>query len=103
MLGKPLFRDRNEEEVWGYRNALRLIHEEYAKLPINEKTVLKLHRMIRGEIWDAGIDIERTCPGISRDMIRTVLKNLKKEGKVLCTGRGPGAKWRKKGNALKKG
>lgn len=54
MFGKPLFRDRNEEEVWGYRNALRLIHEQYTKLPVSEKTILKLHRIIRGEIWDAG-------------------------------------------------
>lgn len=54
MFGKPLFRDRNEEEVWGYRNALKLIHEQHKKLPINEKTILKLHHIMRGEVWDAG-------------------------------------------------
>ena len=279
MFGKPLFRDRNEEEVWGYRNALKLVHEKNTKLPVCEKTILKLHHMIRGEIWDAGkykdtdsdiiekypdgrqrvrfktvraaetpaflkewaemwkhclherwihpliaiagsnldflcihpfrdgngrvsrlllllqcyhlgyevgryisleriieenkdryyetleqsshdwhkrkhdpwpyinyllyilktaykefeervgqlkiprgakteliektvnsfkyeftlIDIERTCPGVSRDMIRTVLKNLKNENKITCVGRGPGARWRKKGTTLKTG
>lgn len=279
IFGKPLFRDSHEEEVWGYRNALKLIHEHYTKLPINENTILRLHRLVRGEIWDAGkykdkdsdiietypggiqrvrfktvtakknpsfmkelvelwhstirerwihpliamaafnldvlcihpfrdgngrvsrlllllqcyhlgyevgryislerlieenkeryyetleqsshdwhkgkhdpwpyinyllyilksaynefeertgklksprgakteliekavnsfedeftlVDIGRMCPGVSRDMIRTVLKRLKNEGKVTCTGRGPGARWKRKGNTLKRG
>ncbi len=54
VLGAPLLRDRDEEEVRGYRDALKRIHEEGAKLPLNEKTVLELHRLARGEIWDAG-------------------------------------------------
>jgi hypothetical protein len=33
---KPLFRDRDEEEVRGYRDALKLIHEEGAKLAVDE-------------------------------------------------------------------
>lgn len=33
IFGKPILQDRNEEEVWGYRNALKLIHEENTKLP----------------------------------------------------------------------
>jgi Fic family protein len=48
-------------------------------------------------------DLERTCPGVSRDMIRRVLRNLQKAGAVECLGHGPGAPWRKKGNTLKKG
>lgn len=51
---KPLFRDRDEEEVRGYRDALKLIHEEGAKLAVDEATVLRLHRLARGEVWDAG-------------------------------------------------
>ena len=54
VFGKPLLRDRNEEEVRGYRDALKLIHEQAVQLPVSEETVLRLHRMIRGEIWDAG-------------------------------------------------
>jgi len=54
VFGKPLLRDRNEEEVTGYRNALQLIHGEAARVPITEETVLTLHQMARGEIWDAG-------------------------------------------------
>ncbi len=54
VFGKPLLRDRDEEEVRGYRDALQLIHEQKAKLPVSEETILKLHRLTRGEIWDAG-------------------------------------------------
>ena len=48
-------------------------------------------------------DLERACPGVSRDMVRRVLRDLQKAGKVECLGRGPGAAWRKKGNTLKRG
>jgi Fic family protein len=54
ILGKPLLRDRSEEEVRGYRDALRLIHEQGKKLPISEATILNLHRLCKGEIWDSG-------------------------------------------------
>lgn len=43
-------------------------------------------------------DLERACPGVSRDMVRLVLRDLQKKGRVSCLGRGPGASWRKKGN-----
>ena len=39
-------------------------------------------------------DLERACPGVGRDWIRTLLANLKKSGDVTCRGRGPGARWR---------
>jgi len=54
VFGKPPLRDRNEEEIRGYREALSLIHGEHAALPLTEETVLELHRLARGEIWDAG-------------------------------------------------
>jgi Fic family protein len=54
IFGKSLLRDRDEEEVRGYRDALKLIHEQGAKLSISEQTIKKLHRSIRGDIWDAG-------------------------------------------------
>ena len=34
IFGKPLLRDRDEEEVRGYRQALTLIHDQGAALPI---------------------------------------------------------------------
>jgi Fic family protein len=54
LLGRAHLRDRNEEEVRGYRDALKLIHEQGAELPVTEKTIRELHRLTRGEIWDAG-------------------------------------------------
>lgn len=54
IFGKSLLHDRSEEEVRGYRQALNLIHERRATLPLNEETLKELHRLTRGEIWDAG-------------------------------------------------
>src|SRR5437867_9399059 len=68
IFGKPAFQDRDEEEVSGYRDALKLIHERGATLPISEATIKKLHKLSRGKIWDAGkykdkdIDIIQTYP-----------------------------------------
>lgn len=61
--------DRSEEAVRCYRTALDWIHREGVKIPISEKTILKLHQMSRGEIWDAGkykeknVDIIEKLPG----------------------------------------
>lgn len=38
-------------------------------------------------------EIENDCPGVSRDMIRHVLRRLRDEGQVQVRGRGRGAKW----------
>ncbi len=59
VFGKPSLRNRNEEEVRGYREALRLIHEQAGSLRISEETICRLHRLSRGEIWDAGRYKER--------------------------------------------
>lgn len=40
-------------------------------------------------------DLERLCPGISRDHLRRLLKKMKAAGQITCLGLGPGAKWRK--------
>jgi Fic family protein len=79
IFGKPALRDRDEEEVRGYRDALKLIHENGASLPIHEATIKKLHKLCRGEIWDAGqykekdVDIIQTyADGRSRVRFKTV-------------------------------
>ncbi len=41
--------------------------------------------------------IEANCPNVSRPMIRKVLEQLKRQGKVECIRRGPDAEWRKPG------
>ena len=66
VLGAARYRDRNEEEVRGYRDALKLVHEKGKELPLDETTVLELHRLARGEIWDAGKYKERDADIIER-------------------------------------
>ena len=79
LVTAAALRDRDEEEVRGYRDALRLIHDEHAKLPMTEATILRLHKLCRGDIWDAGqfknqdVDIiERYADGTSRVRFRSV-------------------------------
>ncbi len=79
LFGKKLLKDRDEEEVRGYRRALEYVHSHGASLPVTEKTIRYLHNAIRGEIWDAGKYkekesdiIERTPGGKERVQFRTV-------------------------------
>lgn len=39
-------------------------------------------------------DLEHDCPGVSRDMVRHVLRQMRGEGLVHVQGHGRGAKWR---------
>jgi Fic family protein len=79
IFGKSLLRDRDEEEVRGYRNALKLIHEQGAKLAVSEDTVKKLHYLSRAGVGDAGKYkvkasdiIERYADGRERIRFKTV-------------------------------
>jgi Fic family protein len=79
VLGKPALRDRNEEEVRGYRDALKLIHESAKRLTVSEETILDLHRLCRGRAGDAGeykqkdVDIIETyADGRSRVRFKSV-------------------------------
>lgn len=79
ILGKSLLRDRDEEEIRGYRDALKLIHEQHNRLSISEKTVKQLHVISRAKIGDAGKYktkdsdiIEKYADGRSRKRFRTV-------------------------------
>lgn len=66
VTSKPLFQDRDEEEVRGYRDALALIHDHASQMPINEASICKLHRLARGQIWDAGLYKEKDGDIIER-------------------------------------
>ena len=79
VFGKGQLRDRNEEEIRGYRYALELIHERGYSLPVTEETIRRLHRLLRGEVWDAGIYkdknsdiIEKLADGRQRVRFKTV-------------------------------
>ena len=79
VLGKPALRDRNEEEVRGYRDALSLIHERAEAVAVSEDTIRDLHRLSRRGAGDAGLyrdkelDIVETyADGRSRVRFRAV-------------------------------
>lgn len=38
-------------------------------------------------------DIERACPGVGREWIRSLLTDLKASGDASCRGKGPAARW----------
>lgn len=79
VFGKPPLKDRDEEELKGYRDALNLIHEQGGNLSISEETILRLHRLCKAGMWDAGHykekdgDIlEKYADGRERVRFRTV-------------------------------
>jgi len=79
MFGTRQLRDRDEEEVRGYRDALRLIHERAQDLPVSEGTIRELHRLAKASTGDAGEYkeqdsdiIEKYADGRSRVRFRTV-------------------------------
>ncbi len=39
--------------------------------------------------------LHRECPGVSKEMIRRVLRQMRDEGLLVVEGRGPGARWKK--------
>jgi len=47
--------------------------------------------------------LERQCPGVGRDLIRRVLRDLKARGLLSAERRGPGARWMKRGTIPIKG
>lgn len=100
IFGKSLLQDRSEEELRGYREALKLIHDNGPDLPITEATCKRLHRLTRGDIWDAGKYkdrdsdiIEKRSNGTSAVRFRTVpaaetvaaMKDLMQSWKAVFT------------------
>lgn len=69
VFGHPGLKNRDEEEVAGYRDALNWIHSGGSNIPVTEETILQLHRLSRGNVWDAGkykdkpVDIIEKLPG----------------------------------------
>lgn len=67
------------------------------KSPRGAKTEVVI-QAVNSQIGDFSIsDIERLCPGISRDMIRLVFRQLQKDKKITCLGKGQSARWRQIG------
>jgi len=77
------------------RQAVRRVGEIRAPKGAKTDRVQEAVREFPGE-FTLGY-LERACPEVSHHMVRRVLRDLKASGEVECLGRGPGARWRKKG------
>lgn len=63
------------------------------KLHRGAKTEIVL-QTINNQIGEFSIsDIEKRCHSVSRDLIRLVFRQLQKENKIKCLGKGQSAKW----------
>ena len=93
-----------KHDPWPYINyvlyilkaAYREFEERVGQTPspkgAKAEMVLSAIRCQTGEFRLA--DIEAACPGVGREWIRPLLADLKNSGKVVCHGKGPGARWR---------
>ncbi len=54
VFGTPALKDRDEESISGYRDVLKLIHEDAKTLALSEELILRFHQLCSGQIWDAG-------------------------------------------------
>ena len=69
VFGHSGLKNRDEEEVAGYRDALNWIHSDPSNVRVTEESILQLHRLSRGNVWDAGkykdkpVDIIERVPG----------------------------------------
>jgi Fic family protein len=73
------------------------------RAPRGAKTQAVLDAVQRSETPFTIAELERRCPGVGRDMVRRVLRDLKSRGAVSVSGRGPAARWMRRGNTSKKG
>ncbi|MBB1078356.1 Fic family protein [Limosilactobacillus sp. STM2_1] len=46
MMNKTQPRNRNEREISGYRDVLKLIHEQYDYIPITVNSILEMHKQL---------------------------------------------------------
>ena len=96
-----------QHDPWPYINYLLSIiktaYQEFServgevKVPRGAKTDQILSAVNRHTGDFTLSHIEQACPGVSRDMIRLVLRQQQHAGIVACQGRGPAARWKKKG------
>ena len=97
---------KHETEPWFYYflGTVNAAYREFAnragevKSPRGAKTDIVV-QTIHDQLGEFSIsDIEKACPNVSRDMIRVILRQLQKEKKITCLGKGQSAKWKQIGS-----
>ena len=103
-------RDRSEEEISGYRDALAKIHANplgvlvaaYNDFAARVGTISSAKGAKRVLVKNAIVhlpprftigELARVCKGISRRTLVRALYDLRSEGVLRCVGRGPSAQW----------
>ena len=96
-----------KHDPWPYINYVlfifKMTYREFTermgevKAPRGSKTGLVLAAINRFTDEFTVSQLVQTCPGVSRDMIRRVLREQQSAKAVECQGRGPAARWKKKG------
>ena len=90
-------RDLHDEDI----RRLRFMHQPHERrvgdmaAPRGEKRGLVLNAVDRMIGSFSIADLQRECPGVSVDMIRHVLRQLREKRRVKCIGRGRNALWKK--------
>jgi Fic family protein len=90
-------------DPWPYTNyllfTLKDLYAEFERrvgdmtAPKGEKAQLVLDAIQRQTSPFRLADIEQACPGVGRDWIQTILTEMKDNGELACTGKGPAARW----------
>ena len=93
-------------DPWPYLNyvlyILKTAYREFedclgqTRAPRGEKSEVVVNAIHRAAGDFSIADLQRECPGVSVDMIRHVLKGLRRKEVVECFGRGRGARWRRR-------
>ena len=96
-----------KHDPWPYINyvlsILKMAFREFSerlgevKAPRGSKTDLVLAAIDRFPAEFTVSQVEQACPGVSRDMVRRVLREQQNASVIECQGRGPAARWKKKG------
>jgi len=99
---------RGDHNPWHYINfvcyilktAFREFENSFEKIPTirGEKTALLKSTIEKLEGDFSLADLQREHPNTSLELIRHVLKNMRRQGAVRCLGRGRSALWQKIGN-----
>jgi len=94
-----------KHNLWPYVNyllyTLKEVYQEFERrvgdmaAPRGEKSEIVIDAIQRKIDPFALAEIEKVCPGVGRDWIRAILFQLKKEGKVTCSGKGKAARWKR--------
>jgi len=95
----------NKHDPWPYINYLLFIlksaYKEFEErigstvAPRGEKTEIIRKAVLTQNKPFSITELEMLCPGISRDMIRNVLRSMRDDGIIECVGRGTGAQWQR--------